>query len=56
MGVITYISLCGNFPFEEDANFDPDALEDPAFLFGGDDIWDNVSNDGRNLAIIHFFS
>ena len=51
MGVITFITLCGKFPFDEDCDLSPDELEDPDFLFGRDVIWSNVSVNGNNLII-----
>ena len=46
MGVISFVALCGNFPFDDEAEFDPDDLEDPDFLFG-DYLWSTVSEDGN---------
>ena len=45
MGVITYICLCGNFPFD-DENMNFNELDNPNFLFG-DYSWEDVSDEGK---------
>jgi serine/threonine protein kinase len=52
MGVITYICLCGNFPFD-DENMNFDELDNPNFLFG-DYSWKDVSDEGK--VILMYFS
>jgi hypothetical protein len=46
MGVITYVTLCGNFPFdvEDDPNFD--LLDDPERFLYVDSLWENISLEG----------
>jgi hypothetical protein len=45
MGVITYICLCGNFPFD-DTNLNYDQLDDPDNFLFSDYTWNDISSEG----------
>ena len=45
MGVIIYVSLSGNFPFEEDRDI-YEQIMNPNVMYPPDP-WDSISNDGN---------
>ena len=50
MGVITYITLCGNFPFDIEDDPDFDQLENPDKFLYSDSLWKNISYEGKEIT------